>query len=103
MVLANCAPRRRDRGRSSRGSRGPGRRAAPLAVVNSEGVKLVHRFAKSADCGIVRQLRAWLAFERASAHWYVGNYLGTLTSLLCSWVLAPRRRVYLRRFWRIQL
>jgi glycosyltransferase involved in cell wall biosynthesis len=48
---------------------------------------------------LLRHLRAWRAVERASAHWYDGNYLRTATEFLKSWLLLPRPRFQLKKFW----
>lgn len=80
----------------------PGPRPLPAAV-EREGRRIVRKFAAMADlpkgAEIVRRLRAWLAFELASANWHARDYGRTAGELLRSWYLAPRAGLYMRRFW----
>ena len=72
-----------------------------VATVEREGRFVLQKFRSYANQQIMRRLEAWLAFECASAHWHSGDYRGVSISLLRSWWLAPRGRLYLRRFWKI--
>ena len=83
----------------------PGSRPS-TATVEEQGRLVLQNFAavgkQRLTRRIDRRLRAWLAFERASACWYEGNLQGMLVNLMRSWWFAPRLTLYLRRFWQRQ-
>ena len=76
------------------------------ATVERQGRLVLQNFAaaggRKSTRRIHRRLRAWLAFERASACWHEGDYWATPVNLMRSWWLAPRLGLYLRRFWQRQ-
>lgn len=74
-----------------------------VEVTQREGALLVAKYRSSMGADkscrrIVRRLRAWLAFERASAAWHAGRFGETLLALAQSWWLKPRFRLYLEKF-----
>jgi glycosyltransferase involved in cell wall biosynthesis len=70
-----------------------------VSTVEREGRLLLQKFMSYSNQQLMRRLEAWFAFECASAHWHAGDYQATLIDLLRSWWLAPRGRLYLRKFW----
>ncbi|MET0427922.1 MAG: hypothetical protein ABW026_05425, partial [Microvirga sp.] len=79
-----------------------GRRARPGPVFEAAD-RIERTFADSRDPGITpalrRRLRAWLHVERAVALRNGGRPVRMMVAMLRSWMLVPRRRLHLRRWW----
>lgn len=73
---------------------------AHIPRVIAKARDIINRTAPKRSDELLALVQAYCALEIASAHWYDRAYLESLRYLLKSWMRAPRRGLYLNRYWK---